>query len=79
MDDGSEHEGDEHGPEGWDDDQLVERAVLSETPEGRAIARPSLFVIDPRGTVRFAHVGEFPRDRPSMDLVLLALEVLDDA
>lgn len=48
-------------------------------PEGRAIARPSLFVIDPAGIVRFAHVGEFPRDRPSMDLVLLALEALDMA
>lgn len=38
MDDGSDHGGDEHGPQGWDDDQLVERAVLSETAEGRAIA-----------------------------------------
>lgn len=43
MDDGSEQgegrQGDGGlGPEGWDDDQLVERAVLSDTEEGRAIA-----------------------------------------
>ncbi len=43
MDDGSEQgDGrqveDEQGPEGWDDDELIERAVLSDTEEGRAIA-----------------------------------------
>ena len=38
MDDGSEQGDGEHGPEGWDDDELVERAVLSETSEGRIIA-----------------------------------------
>lgn len=36
MDDGSEQG--EHGPDGWDDEDLIERAVLSETAEGRAIA-----------------------------------------
>jgi hypothetical protein len=37
MDDIEQGDG-EHGPEGWDDEQLVERAVLSETAEGRTIA-----------------------------------------
>jgi peroxiredoxin len=43
-------------------------------PEGRPIARPSVFVLDREGVVRFAHVGAAPRDRPPLDLVLLALE-----
>jgi peroxiredoxin len=45
-------------------------------PEGRAIARPAVFVLDRDGVVRFAHVGEAPRDRPPADLVLLALETI---
>lgn len=45
-------------------------------PEGRAIARPAVFVLDRDGVVRFAHVGEAPRDRPNHDLVLLALEAI---
>jgi thioredoxin-dependent peroxiredoxin len=48
-------------------------------PEGRAIARPAIFLIDPGGIVRFAHLGEYPRDRPTLDLVLLALEAMGDA
>lgn len=46
-------------------------------PEGRAIARPSVFVVDRDGVVRFAHVGEDPLDRPTTRLILLALESLD--
>ncbi len=45
-------------------------------PEGRAIARPAVFVLDRTGFVRFAHVGEAPRDRPNHDLVLLALDAI---
>ncbi len=45
-------------------------------PDGRAIARPAVFVIDREGIVRFAHVGQAPRDRPNHDLVLLALEAI---
>jgi peroxiredoxin len=44
---------------------------------GKAIARPSLFVLDRGGIVRFAHVGEDPLDRPTIRLILLALETLD--
>ncbi len=44
---------------------------------GKAIARPSLFVLDRAGIVRFAHVGEDPLDRPTIRLILLALETLD--
>jgi peroxiredoxin len=46
-------------------------------PEGREIARPSLFVLDRAGTVRYAHVGEHVRDRPALGAVLLALESID--
>lgn len=46
-------------------------------PEGRAIARPAVFVLDREGIVRFAHVGEAPRDRPPAALVLLALEAVE--
>ena len=45
-------------------------------PKGRAIARPSLFVLDRAGVVRYAHVGEHERDRPALGAVLLALETL---
>jgi peroxiredoxin len=45
-------------------------------PEGRQIARPSLFVLDRQGIVRFAHVGEHPRDRPAIGAILLALETI---
>ncbi|MGI9254716.1 MAG: peroxiredoxin family protein [Thermomicrobiales bacterium] len=44
--------------------------------EGRPISRPAIFIIDHTGIVRFAHVGEHPRDRHSLDLVLLALETI---
>ncbi len=43
-------------------------------PEGRAAARPALFLIDRAGMVRYAHVGEHARDRPAIGAVLLALE-----
>ena len=46
-------------------------------PEGRQIARPSVFIIDRRGIVRFAHVGEHNRDRPTPAALLLALQSLD--
>ena len=45
-------------------------------PEGRLIARPSLFVIDRAGTLRFAHVGGDARDHPAVGTILLALETL---
>ena len=44
---------------------------------GKAIARPSVFVLDRSGIVRFAHVGEDPLDRPTIRLILLALETLE--
>ena len=44
---------------------------------GKAIARPSVFVLDRSGIVRFAHVGEDPLDRPTIRLILLAIESLD--
>jgi len=44
--------------------------------DGKPIARPSVFVLDRAGIVRFAHVGEDPLDRPTTRLILLALESL---
>jgi len=43
----------------------------------KPIARPSVFVLDRTGIVRFAHVGEDPVDRPTTRLILLALETID--
>lgn len=43
---------------------------------GRPIARPALFLLDRAGIVRFAHVGEYARDRPSLPSLLLALETI---
>ncbi len=44
---------------------------------GRAIARPSIFVLDRHGVIRYAHIGQDPLDRPTIHLVLLAIEALD--
>lgn len=44
---------------------------------GAAIARPSVFVLDRDGIVRFAYIGEDPLDRPTLRVVLLALESID--
>lgn len=40
------------------------------------VARPSLFIVDRGGFVRFAYIGEAPDDRPALGAVLLALESL---
>ena len=45
-------------------------------PQGKRIARPAIFIIDRQGLVRYAHVGEHPRDRPALGSLLLALESL---
>lgn len=38
------------------------------------ISRPATFVLDVNGVVQFAHVGEHPRDRPEVGILLLAVE-----
>ena len=48
----------------------------TDEPDGRRIARPSIFLIDRAGVVRFAHVGENANDRPTVAHVLLAIEAL---
>jgi peroxiredoxin len=45
-------------------------------PKGRPISRPAVIVLDREGVVRYAHVGEHPRDRPALGAILLALESL---
>ncbi len=45
--------------------------------QGAGIARPSVFLVDREGIVRFAHVGVEPRDRPAIGALLLALEAMD--
>lgn len=58
---------------------VIERYGLRhvDEPKGRRIAMPAVFVLDGRGIVRFAHVGEHPRDRPTIGVILLALESLN--
>ncbi len=46
-------------------------------PKGRTIARPSVFVLDRGGIVRYFHVGEHERDRPAVAALILALESID--
>lgn len=46
-------------------------------PERGPLARPALFVVGGDGVVRFAHVGEHPRDRPAVGAMLLAVETLE--
>ncbi|MCC6312365.1 MAG: redoxin domain-containing protein [Thermomicrobiales bacterium] len=46
-------------------------------PEGRAIARPAVFLLDRAGIVRYAHIGEDPLDRPGLQLIRLGLETID--
>ncbi len=40
------------------------------------IARPSTFIIDKNGVVRYAHVGKYPSDRPSVQQMMQALAFL---
>ncbi len=54
------------------DRAVIERyGVFHENePKGRPIARPSVFIIDPEGIIRYRYVGEDARDRPSPDELL---------
>ena len=38
--------------------------------KGRAIARPSTFVLDPDGEIVWKYVGERASDRPKLDEIL---------
>ncbi len=40
------------------------------------ITRPSTFVLDRDGVVRYAHVGDEPEDRPSVDRVMKELQAI---
>lgn len=48
-------------------------------PTGRQIPRPAAFVIDMAGKVRFAYIGENPRDRPTEDQLLEIVATLSAA
>jgi peroxiredoxin Q/BCP len=52
-------------------------AVFDDDRE-RWIARPATVLIDRLGIIRFAHIGEHPRDRPALGSILLALEWMDE-
>lgn len=58
--------------------QLIDRYGVRDPddPEGRQIARPSVFVLDLTGVVRYAHVGIHRQDRPTPGSIMLALETL---
>ena len=40
------------------------------------IARPSTFIIDKNGVVRYVHLGKYPSDRPTVQQVMQALAFL---
>jgi peroxiredoxin Q/BCP len=44
-----------------------------EEPRGRLIPRPSVFVINPQGTIEYVYVGENPSDRPAEDELLAVI------
>jgi peroxiredoxin len=44
---------------------------------GNDIAQPATLVVDRAGTIAWAYVGDRPRDRPVMDVVLDVLTALD--
>ncbi|MBA3337576.1 MAG: redoxin domain-containing protein [Chloroflexia bacterium] len=48
----------------------------ADEPNGYLAARPSIFILDSTGTVRYTYVGEHSRDRPAIGTILLALESL---
>jgi peroxiredoxin Q/BCP len=61
--------------------RLMRSLGLAVYDDGRGcwIARPATVLIDPTGTIRFAHVGEHPRDRPALGSILLALEWMNES
>jgi peroxiredoxin Q/BCP len=63
-----------------DQGQLVRSLGLAVYDDngGRWIARPATVLIDPGGMIRFAHIGEHPRDRPALGSILLALEWMNE-
>lgn len=58
--------------------QVIDRYGVRDVgdTEGRHIARPSVFVLDPAGIVRYAHIGHHRQDRPALSSIMLALETL---
>jgi peroxiredoxin len=46
--------------------------------DGRQIARPAVFILDPAGVVRFCHVGSHRQDRPAVGAILLAIESISE-
>jgi peroxiredoxin len=50
-------------------------AVRAFTIQGN-LAKPTTLVLDGRGIVRWAYVGQEPADRPSIDLILTQLDRL---
>jgi peroxiredoxin len=56
---------------------ITEYGLAHDDPEAEhPVARPATFVIDAAGIVRYGHVGEHTRDRPTVDALLLALASL---
>ncbi len=46
--------------------------------EGEQVPRPSVFVLDRKGIIRFLHVGKNPNDRLPNDMILTELLYLKD-
>lgn len=46
--------------------------------DGEEIPRPSVFILDRKGIVRFHHVGKNPNDRLPNDMILTELLYLKD-
>jgi len=57
-----------------DDGELITTlGIAADHPDHGTISRPATVVIDPSGSVKFAHVGTHSRDRPEPAAILLAV------
>jgi peroxiredoxin Q/BCP len=63
-----------------DQGELVQslRLAVYDNDRERWLARPATVLIDHGGIIRFAHIGEHPRDRPALGSILLALEWMNE-
>lgn len=59
-----------------DDASAIEQLGLNEFDEesGRVVARPSAFIVDANGIVRYRYIGSTFQDRPKPALLLLGAE-----
>jgi peroxiredoxin len=58
--------------------RVIANLGIAETDEAidHLIARPTIFIIDAAGVIRYCYVSRDEEDRPKIDLLLLAVDSL---